>query len=434
MNDTSALYVEDPDLLGKVGRAWSLGKAGYQATCPRCSGSLWLCEKNGTWRMECVGDAVLRTPPCKPEVLRPAFPDVAAGTKPAVTAKDRPKPKDGGAALFRRWTPSELLEADLTLRWQVQGLIAAPTFGMLGAPRKTLKSYVSICIGVGLASGRPVFDRFEVPEAKPVLYLVGEGGRIPFTRRLARVAARYGVDLREVPFAPIFDVASIGSEVFQNSLEHHLEDFRPGLVILDPYYAFHGSEKDYRNLHDEGEQLTYLSSTCEAAGASLMVNHHFNQTGHGEGLDRLSGAGGGEWADSWWFLKHREKADVEAGQFRLGLEVGSRQWGGTEWDLDLSVGRMNEDTGEFEGALDWSINRHVQEEAKASRLDKLILSVVSDHPFEFTKTEILTKIGGKKEDAMNTFDGLHLGGQIRSEDRKRQEGERNVTRTVWGQA
>jgi hypothetical protein len=44
-----------------------------------------------------------------------------------------------------------------------------------------------------------VLGHFEVPAPVPVLMMCGEGGRIPYTRRLLRIADAYGVNLADLP-------------------------------------------------------------------------------------------------------------------------------------------------------------------------------------------------------------------------------------------
>jgi hypothetical protein len=248
----------------------------------------------------------------------------------------------------------ELLAEPDDFEWRAKGLVVAGSFGPLAGELKSLKTHIAQIIEVSLAARVPVFGRFEVPEACPVSTYVGEGGRKPYRRRLERIAATMGVNLADIPLFPSFDIAPIDSPAFRRTLERDLAEIQPGHVGIDPYYAFHGA-RDPKNLHDEGAALTALRSTVVDAGASLVVVNHYNQTGSGSGLNRITMAGSAEWADSWWLVSHRKEPDVRNGRFRLLLEVGSRQWGGTSWDLDLDVGTFNIDAGEFDGDITWSI-------------------------------------------------------------------------------
>ena len=149
--------------------------------------------------------------------------------------------------------------------------------------------------------------------------------------------------------------------MFQESLRRDLDEIEPGLVTLDPLYTYHGTTTRASDLHQEGALLNMLSTPCVEAGASLVVVNHFNQTGGGSSLKRITMAGSGEWADSWVLLEHRGQPDVAAGMFMLNMEIGSRQWGGSKWELDLDsdalmrrLGHMTERSpGTSAGRVHW---------------------------------------------------------------------------------
>lgn len=335
--------------------------------------------------------------------------------------------------LFRLWGPAELLDADRTFRWRIRGLLVDPSYGMLAGERKTLKSYLVTFINVAVASGVPVFGHFAVDQAAPVVTYVGEGGRVPYTRRLERVAAAMGVDLRHLPLFSSFDVAPVASEIFRETLTRDLKERTPGLVTLDPLYAFHGPATNAANLFEEGALLSALSAPCIDAGASLYVLSHFNKTGSGRGLDRITQAGGQEWSDSWLLLSHREAPDVTGGHFRLLLEVGSRQWGGSEWELDFNVGRFDVETGEFDGDITWDLRRHV-DAADGSQRREAILNRLAAAPWTLTKEQAFQGLSGNAKELRACFDLLDEGGQIVSALVPRTEGSRQVRRWLWAVA
>lgn len=326
------------------------------------------------------------------KAIAPGVPVLRDEEPPTVDVPD----SETETILFRRWTTAELLAADRTFKWRVRGLIVEPTYGMIGGERKSLKSYFGMFVNLGTASGASIFGQFHVDEPGPVVAYVGEGGRIPYTRRLERVAACMGVDLDTIPMLNSFDTAGLSSTKFQLSLRRDLAELEPVLVSVDPLYAFHGTSKGGGgSLYEEGALLNALSEPCVEAGASVMLTTHYNKTGTGRGLDRLTMSGGQEWSDSWWLLSHRQPPDVEGGRFWLRLEVGSRQWGGSQWDLNLSLGRFNAELGEYDGEIDWDISRHVAIDADddAAR----IIRVVSARPNQLTSSEVVKEVGGKAE-------------------------------------
>lgn len=334
---------------------------------------------------------------------------------------------------FKLWTPQDLLANNTPPVWTIKGLVISPTYGMLAGAEKSLKSCLAQFIAVGAAAGVPVLGQFEVPEPVTVLMYVGEGGRLPYTRRLERIAAAYGVDLADIPLLTSFDVASVVSDVFRHSFVQHLKDYRPAITIIEPYYAFHGTASEGKMLYEEGDQLVWLSHTAEEYGSSLIIGNHYNQTGSGSGLRRITGAGPAEWSDSWWIVeKDENRSDVTTGHFELAFEVGSRQWGATSWDLTVDLGPFDDDTMDNEGDITWTVQRSSGKRGGSSGTADFILNLVTQHPFEFSKTQIVEKCDGNNTTVKQVFLAMKSSGHIEMRSMKRREGTRQVTREVWG--
>jgi len=331
--------------------------------------------------------------------------------------------------LFTRHSAAELALPVGPLEFLVTGLLARPTYGQIAGELKTLKSHVATSLALGVASGTRVLGYFDVPEPAPVLSYVGEGGAKPYRRRIQAMAAAMGLDLGTLPLEVSFDVAPIQSAEFRGSLERDLRDLRPGLVLIDPYYAYHGSQSSAANLYEEGELLSGLSSTCLGAEASLMMVNHFNQTGRGGGLKRITMAGSGEWVDSWILLSHRTQPRVPTGEFFLKLEIGSRQWGGAEFALDLEVGSFDPVTGSHDGPMRWSVQPMTT--AAADEGWQTVLDILADQPWRQTKTGLAAKFGGNQQGARRLIEAMEAAGVIRAENRPVLEGTRMVTRPVY---
>lgn len=339
--------------------------------------------------------------------------------------------------LLRRWTMAELVAEPDDFVWTVKGLIVDPTYGQVAGEMKSLKTYLIAMMQVGLAAGVPILGQFEPTKPRPVVAYVGEGGRTPYKRRLLRIARAMGVRLEDIPLYLIAQAAPIQSDTFACTLARDLAEIQPALVTLDPLYAYHGAKTSSSQLHEEGALLTGLSNRCLDQDASLLVVNHMNQTGAGRDLKRITGAGGGEWVDSWVLTGHRDTPDVPNGQFKLWLEVGSRQWGGTGWDLDLSIGRFDEDLGHHDGEITWNLSRSANVPAVDKREERdektrtAILDVLLDMPYTHTKTEVLAIVGGNREDRKRVFDQLADDDIIRHEKRARTEAGTAKTRPLW---
>ncbi len=356
------------------------------------------------------------------------WPDAPNDEAPAEDDQIRP-------VLFTRYSAAELLALPDKFDWLAAGLLAQPTYGQAGGEPKTLKSTVNRIIGVGLAAGLPIFGQFHVPKPMPWLVYSAEGGRILFTRSTRRIAAAYGVNMADLPIHASFDVAPIMSHLFRSSLKRDLADIQPGLTTLDPLYAYHGGAVKAANLHEEGEMLTGLSTTCLDAGSSLLVVNHFNKTGNGSDLQRLTMTGGAEWSDSWLLLNHRTDPDVDGGRFWLRLNIGSRQWGGTSWDLDLSIGRFDQDRGEHDGDVSWDIRRAAMAPTTTEADHaNTILYVLENRPWQLTGEQLVATVGGKAPTVRAIVSSLLQARTITAQKVKRQEGNRTVTRSLYALA
>lgn len=335
----------------------------------------------------------------------------------------------------RNWHASELIGADHSFNWLVKGLLPEGSQSVTGGEKKSLKSYFDTMVNVGLAAGVPILGRFEVPAARPVKVYVGEGGRQPYARRLERVARAMGVTLdSSIPLYVQFETAPILHKTFREWQETDLERLGLGRMSLDPLYPFHGAV-NASNLYERGAMLNAYSEPCTLTGVSPNIVDHFKKTGDGRGLDRLAQAGMAEWADSWILLTHREPPQVEAGRFKLLLEVGSRQWGGREWDLDLELGRFDEDRCDHVGEISWNVTPHVERErgrAGWEATERNIRAVLDEHPFEHTQTQIASLVGGNRDRFRKVWTHMADDGIIEERAVRRREGDREVTRAGWG--
>ena len=73
---------------------------------------------------------------------------------------------------------------------------------------------------------------------------------------------------------------------------------------------------------------------------------------------------------------HCQEYNVERGSFRLKLVVGSRQWGGADYHLNLELGRWDELLNEHVGGLRWGVSRATEDETADPAAEKVAAASV----------------------------------------------------------
>ena len=308
--------------------------------------------------------------------------------------------------------------------WLVRGLWPAASHGVLAGEEKTFKSYLAIALAVAVAAGVDALGRWSVPNPGPVLMLVGEGGTRPFQRRLQRIAHAYGVDLGALPIHVTSDLAPLDSDEFRANVAAMVDEVRPRLVVLDPLYAYHPANLEASNLYARGPVLASLASLVTDTGAALLVVDHFNKSGAGTNLARISQAGMKEWVDSWLLVDHLTPPDLLRGRFRLGLTIGSRQWGGAEYAVCYDVGAFNEENGEHEGDIAWSVSAR-DRSTEPSATDKTrdtIRGALADHDaFTLTKSKLAGLVRGNAKRFYDALAEMLADGEVLCEKRPADE-------------
>jgi hypothetical protein len=190
---------------------------------------------------------------------------------------------------------AELVDRAGPIGWLVEGLWPADAYGAIAAKDKAGKTWVATDLAVSVATGTPWLGRFTC-EPGPVIAYAGEGGARNIVRRIRAVAEHKGV-----PFGSLGGRLFV-SEVaprFRNAkaleqMETEVRLHGPRLVIVDPLYLAAAGGKG-SDLYAMGEVLSGPQRVCQENGAALVVTHHWNKTGTGTGVDRMTGVGPTAW-------------------------------------------------------------------------------------------------------------------------------------------
>jgi hypothetical protein len=183
--------------------------------------------------------------------------------------------------------------------WLVEGLWPRDAYGVFAAEDKAGKTWAILDLALSVAAGVPWLGHYRCPPSGRVLVFLGEGGERAMIRRLRAVTEAKAVDLGELAELGLirlcFRVPTLTSGEDLTTIERELADRPAALVVVDPLYLAVGHGATGANLYAMGAVLSAIQAVCQHAGAALVVVTHWNKTGEGTGVNRISGVGPGAW-------------------------------------------------------------------------------------------------------------------------------------------
>jgi hypothetical protein len=303
------------------------------------------------------------------------------------------------------YTLEEFLARDLKQTWLVDGIVPAVAYGTIAGPAKTFKTVMLLDLAISVASGSKFLGHFDVHKSGPVLLYANEGTGAELTRR-SRQIMNYKA-LTEVPPVHIaMRTPGVTGGGLYRYLRDEIEKVGPELVILDPWYGFHGSKVDVTNLHAEGELLRSLEVLCNERGATLLIANHFKKNAPLE-LSSITQAGFSEWPH-FWLLTGARHAGRDA---TITLKVGSRPGGEAIYTVNCRDGMVS---GEWATEFGWEVNVNA-----GMSFEDRVLKFLRDHPGEsFTTTAIRMGVTGNNEKIGEAIASLLQNGKLNFNNRK----------------
>ncbi len=246
------------------------------------------------------------------------------------------------ASGFRTRAIAEVEGTARTQRWLVESLWAEEGVGILGGTPKTGKTWATLELAISVASGRPAFGRFEVPQPGPVVVYPAEDHPGAMRNRIEMLCKHKGLTLDGLPLYLLeAEQVHLDEEGDRESLEAVLAQHQPRLLVLDPLVRLHkGSESNAQHI---AELLGYLRSVQRRFQVAIAVTHHLaKQKTKAAGLQpgqALRGSGDlHAWGDSNLYLskleggvvamtvEHRQAPSLEEPlYYKLSLE-GEAAW------------------------------------------------------------------------------------------------------------
>lgn len=239
--------------------------------------------------------------------------------------------------------------------WLIDQIWDEESIGMIGGEPKAFKSMITMEMAVSVATGIPLWGKFQVNRPGPVLMIQAENSRRVARRRFGPLLASKQEDFNElaglprnshlqhadrveigfphIPIQFIFGRWNINSPEDIADLVQQVRDTAPRLIVIDPLYrVFFG---DSNSAKDLSPVLTLLSQFRDEHQASVMLVHHFRKSDANRAGQRLLGSVTlHAWTESSLFVQDvREDAE---GIKSVRLEREFRSEGGLP-HLDLKI-------------------------------------------------------------------------------------------------
>ena len=195
---------------------------------------------------------------------------------------------------------TEFLSAQHEVRWMIKDIWLEDTVGMISGPPKVYKSWLSMDLGISIASGTPFMGnagfryRMDSQKRNDVLLVQEEDPRIVLARRLGRILESKGFDaggykksgakvkgdrliLKVSDPIPLHIVNASGFNLqateYIEWLEETISNIQPRLVILDPLLVMMGDVDEYK-AGEVVRLLRPLKLLRDRYNCSFCIVHH----------------------------------------------------------------------------------------------------------------------------------------------------------------
>jgi replicative DNA helicase len=256
----------------------------------------------------------------------------------------------------------------------VQRVLVRGQPGVIGGPKKVLKTTTLMDLAVSLASATDFLGRFQVYHKHRVVMISGESGEAVLQETGRRVCAARGINPEPLDVHWSFRLPQLSNVLDRRELARGLKELQAGVVILDPLYLSLLSGADARdveagNLYHMGPLLRDLARSCLDVGCTPLLCHHARKSTAASfdpmDLDDLSFAGIAEFARQWILENRRAPFDGNTGSHKLWLSVGGSAGQSGCWAMDVEEGVLRDD---FSGRK-WEVNVYTMAEAKEGAVE-----------------------------------------------------------------
>lgn len=204
--------------------------------------------------------------------------NVTANLEPDRAQHSRPSPDADPARSFPVQPAHQLPVQPEAQRWLVTDLWMEEAVGIVGGEPKLGKSFLALDMAVAVASGAACLRTYPVPRPGPVLLYAAEDALHIVRRRLEGICAAAACSLQQLDLQVITAVTlRLDLPADRDRLQHTVEDFKPRLLILDPFVRLHRIDENVSG--EVAPLLAYLRELQRYHHLAVVLVHHAKKGG-----------------------------------------------------------------------------------------------------------------------------------------------------------
>ena len=273
---------------------------------------------------------------------------------------DTRKPRQGNRGYSAKFTDSaDFARTTIQHTWLIDRILVKGQPGVIGGPKKSLKTSIGIDMAISLGTGTPFLGEFEVPEKMRVGFLSGESGEATVRETAQRICKAKKVRLKTADVSWSFRLPCLSRKLDLVGLKDELCEHQVKVVIIDPLYlCLLGGARNISasNLYEIGPLLWRVGKACRAAGATPILIHHTTKEAEKKSeqragplnLDDLAFSGIGEFVRQWLLINRRWQYEHATGNHHLLMAVGGSAGHSGCWEVDVQEGVLRNDFSDRE--------------------------------------------------------------------------------------
>lgn len=175
---------------------------------------------------------------------------------------------------------ADIVTEDDSPRWLIDQLWGASAVGVIGGAPKCSKTWLALDMSFSVATGTPCLDRYEIPEAGPVLVYLAEDSLAIVRERVEGIARHRNLSLDSAPIHVITaPTLKLDREPHRSQLLETARRLRPRLLLLDPLVRLHGIDENHAG--EVAELLAYFRLLQRELDVSVVLVHHTRKNAAG---------------------------------------------------------------------------------------------------------------------------------------------------------